>query len=91
MTFTIDFGDSTLTVDLNPDNPSVVRDVVVSSTVNLLGESLELVNGKSDVAEFCQLRVLDVLELFGGSKFLTKEDKAEEEENNVVSLFPKVN
>jgi len=89
MTFTIDFGDSTLTVDLNPDNPSVVRDVVVSSTEDM--ESLELVSGKSDVAEFCQLRVLDVLELFGVSKFLTKEDKAEEEESNVVSLFPKVN
>tara|TARA_Y100000310_G_C20298863_1_gene630788 strand:+ start:345 stop:614 length:270 start_codon:yes stop_codon:yes gene_type:complete len=89
MTFTIDFGDSTLTVDLNPDNPSVVRDVVVSNTEDM--ESLELVSGKSDVAEFCQLRVLDVLELFGGSKFITKEDKAEEAENNVVSLFPEVN
>ena len=54
-------------------------------------ESFEIVNGKRELAEFCQLRVLDVLELFGGPRFLTKEDKPEEVDSNVVSLFPEVN
>jgi len=89
MTFTIDFGSHTLTVNLDPENPSVVRNAEVGGSSNM--ESFEIVNGKRELAEFCQLRVLDVLELFGGPRFLTKEDKPEEVDSNVVSLFPEVN
>tara|TARA_R100001244_G_scaffold58781_2_gene49638 strand:+ start:36 stop:347 length:312 start_codon:yes stop_codon:yes gene_type:complete len=89
MTFTIDFGSHTLAVCLDPENASVVRNAEVGGSSHM--ESFEIVNGKSDVAEFCNLRVLDVLELFGGSRFLTKEDKPEEVETNVVSLFKEVN
>lgn len=86
MTFTVDFGSHVLTVNLDPENPNVIRESVVSNSSRM--DSFEIVGGKREMADFCQLRLIDLVELFGGGRFRPEELEEEGEAEDFEKVIP---